>query len=77
MARSNYLAPLALALGISVASAQPASYVQSNAVTVGAPERWDYLMFDRPSNRLYLAHGRPGRSKPLPGSLKVLFLDPK
>ena len=57
MARSNYLAPLALALGISVASAQPASYVQSNAVTVGAPERWDYLMFDRPSNRLYLAHG--------------------
>ena len=77
MARSDYLALLALAVGISAASAQPASHVQSNAVTVGAPGRWDYLTFDRPGNRLYLAHGRPGRPKLLPGSLKVLFLDPK
>lgn len=56
--RFNTVVPLVLILGASSALAQGApSYGQSNAVTVGAPDRWDYLTFDKASNRLYLSHG--------------------
>src|SRR5436305_14399164 len=36
---------------------QPPAYGTARTVTVGAPERWDYLTLDRESHRLYLAHG--------------------
>ena len=32
-------------------------YVQVQATTLGAPERWDYLQFDDAARRVYLAHG--------------------
>jgi YVTN family beta-propeller protein len=41
---------------LPAASAAPA-YKQVKAVAVGAPDRWDYLTFDRQTGRLYLSHG--------------------
>lgn len=58
MVRLKRLVPVVMVLGAPTALAQPAPpYVQSNAVSVGAPDRWDYLTFDKASNRVYLSHG--------------------
>lgn len=38
------------------ASAAP-SYTQVKAVSVGTPDRWDYLTFDPSTDRLHLSHG--------------------
>ena len=51
---------LALVVGFSgvAASAQTApSYHVTKTVALGAPDRWDYLVYDAPSHRLYVAHG--------------------
>jgi len=32
-------------------------YRLSRTVPIGAPQRWDYLVYDAPSHRLYVAHG--------------------
>ena len=46
-----------------VAAAQPApqsappAYQLSKSVPLGAPDRWDYVVFDAPSHRVYVAHG--------------------
>ena len=39
--------------------AEPAQvhYRLSRTIPLGAPERWDYLVYDEPSHRLYVAHG--------------------
>lgn len=35
----------------------PAPYRISKSISLGAPERWDYLTFDAASNRIFVAHG--------------------
>jgi DNA-binding beta-propeller fold protein YncE len=42
--------------GVTVAEQQPA-YVLVKSVPLGAPDRWDYLVFDGASGRVYIAHG--------------------
>lgn len=34
-----------------------ARYHLTHSVRLGAPDRWDYVVYDRPSNRVYVAHG--------------------
>jgi DNA-binding beta-propeller fold protein YncE len=50
-----------LALGIPVttqAETPPGpNYVVSKVVPLGAPDRWDYVVFDPASHRVYVAHG--------------------
>ena len=55
-------APFGFALLIgfagAAASAQTApSYHVTKTVALGAPDRWDYLVYDAPSHRLYVSHG--------------------
>ena len=35
----------------------PPAYRMSHSVALGAPDRWDYVVFDAPSKRVYVAHG--------------------
>jgi YVTN family beta-propeller protein len=35
----------------------PPSYKVTKAVPLGGPDRWDYVVFDPPSHRVYVAHG--------------------
>lgn len=37
--------------------AQLPAYHVTRTVPLGAPDRWDYLVFDPPSHRLYVSHG--------------------
>jgi YVTN family beta-propeller protein len=47
----------AFALGAASAQAQaPAGYKVVKEVPLGAPERWDYVVYDAPSHRVYVAH---------------------
>lgn len=51
---------LAFMIGFAcvAASAQTApSYHVTKTVALGAPDRWDYLVYDAPSHRLYVSHG--------------------
>ena len=41
----------------AVAAQEPGSYLVTRSVALGSPERWDYLTFDAPSHRVYVAHG--------------------
>jgi DNA-binding beta-propeller fold protein YncE len=51
------------------ASASPVGYHLTRSVRLGAPDRWDYVVYDAPSHRVYVAHfdrltvvdGRSGR----------------
>jgi DNA-binding beta-propeller fold protein YncE len=51
----------ALAAGaVTALAADPPSaprYTLTRAVPLGAPDRWDYVVFDPPSHRVYVAHG--------------------
>jgi YVTN family beta-propeller protein len=48
---------VALAIGGVSAHAQaPAGYKVVKEVPLGAPERWDYVVYDAPSQRVYVAH---------------------
>jgi YVTN family beta-propeller protein len=60
------IAAAALTLGITAAahsqgSSAPAGdavkYHLSGSVPLGAPDRWDYVVYDAPSHRVYVAHG--------------------
>jgi DNA-binding beta-propeller fold protein YncE len=45
------------ALAAGAASAQaPSGYKVVKEVSLGAPERWDYVVYDAPSQRVYVAH---------------------
>lgn len=67
-ARSKGLAVqgiVALASGISALSAlwgnsaecaERVTYAVTKTIPIGSPERWDFLSFDRTSNRVYIAH---------------------
>jgi YVTN family beta-propeller protein len=48
---------LALACLITTAQAQTPTYHVTKTVPLGAPDRWDYLVYDGDSGRLYVAHG--------------------
>lgn len=49
---------LLTAVAAAAASAQTApSYHVTKTVALGAPDRWDYLVYDAPSHRLYVSHG--------------------
>jgi YVTN family beta-propeller protein len=48
----------ALTIGAGSAQAQaPAGYKVVKEVSLGGPERWDYVVYDAPSHRVYVAHG--------------------
>jgi YVTN family beta-propeller protein len=58
------LAPLALTLGASLAAilaAAPAmaapAYTLTKSVALGAPDKWDYVVADPETGRVYVAHG--------------------
>ena len=44
------------AASVASAGAAPA-YKVTHAVALGAPDRWDYVVYDAPSHRVYVAHG--------------------
>jgi YVTN family beta-propeller protein len=48
-----------LMLGGSALAQSPTApaYSVVKAVPLGAPDRWDYVVFDAPSHRVYVAHG--------------------
>jgi len=55
-----------LALGLVSVELSPTAFAQSSATTdyhvtmtvaLGAPDRWDYVVYDAPSHRVYVAHG--------------------
>lgn len=49
---------LAFGAGTSVAVADsPPQYRVTRTVPLGAPDRWDYVVFDPSSKRVYVAHG--------------------
>lgn len=52
------LAFLLLALGTTAqAGAEPPSYSLAKTVPLGAPDYWDYVVFDADTDRVYVAHG--------------------
>ncbi|MGH8149614.1 MAG: YncE family protein [Steroidobacteraceae bacterium] len=59
------LAPMAFAQSSSAARAQPSAATArapigfriTKTVHLGAPDRWDYLVYDAPSHRVYVSHG--------------------
>jgi DNA-binding beta-propeller fold protein YncE len=59
--RARLVCAAALALGClcaTAAGAQPAiRYAVTKTVPLGAPDRWDYVVFDPASHRVYVAHG--------------------
>ena len=63
MSRRHLLPTLALIAGFGLtvtAVAQTgsgAAYRLTRSIALGAPERWDYVVYDRPSHRVYVAHG--------------------
>jgi YVTN family beta-propeller protein len=68
MARRDLLPVLAAAVALGVATiagAQAASgrsdsavaYHLTRSVPLGAPDKWDYVVYDRPAHRVYVAHG--------------------
>jgi YVTN family beta-propeller protein len=63
MSRRHLLPVLALVAGLGLTAAAVAQtgsgvdYHLTRSVSLGAPDRWDYLVYDRPSHRVYVAHG--------------------
>jgi len=55
--KSSIVTGALFALAASAAFAQaPAGYKMVKEVPLGAPERWDYVVYDAPSHRVYVAH---------------------
>jgi YVTN family beta-propeller protein len=48
---------LALVLATAVDAADEPLYHLTNSVALGAPDHWDYVVFDPPTHRVYVAHG--------------------
>ena len=62
MSRSASLAVVAIAAlfaanAPAVLQTQPPDYLISKVVPLGPPDRWDYVVFDPDSRRVYVAHG--------------------
>src|SRR5471032_199573 len=56
MSRFSLLILVALAAGTPALAQTPAYHV-AKTVALGAPDRWDYLVYDSDSGRLYVSHG--------------------
>ena len=50
------LSTATLSFAVSAGAQEPA-YVVVKSVPLGAPDRWDYVVFDGPTHRVYVAHG--------------------
>ena len=48
---------LALSAGLAAAAPAAPSYTVVKTVSLGAPDRWDYVVFDPGSHRVFVAHG--------------------
>jgi len=59
MVRARFIACVLAAAALTApAVAEPtASYVVTKTVPLGAPDRWDYVVFDPSSHRVFVAHG--------------------
>ena len=63
MSRRHFLPILALLVGFGLTTAAVAqtgsgvAYDLTRSVALGAPDRWDYVVYDAPSHRVYVAHG--------------------
>jgi YVTN family beta-propeller protein len=57
MIKFPVLAAVAAALIAVGAQAATPAYTIARTIPLGAPDRWDYLTFDRDSGRLYISHG--------------------
>src|SRR6478609_11619797 len=59
MMMKKYLLPLLLTgvFFVPAQAQQTPAYKVVQTVKLGAPDRWDYLVYDSPSHRLYVAHG--------------------
>jgi DNA-binding beta-propeller fold protein YncE len=51
------VATMALALAVAADAQQAPSYSVTRTVPIGAPDRWDYVVFDSVSGRVYASHG--------------------
>src|ERR1700761_9593337 len=49
-------AAFALTVAASAHAQTPAGYKVVKEVALGAPDRWDYVVYDAPSHRVYVAH---------------------
>jgi YVTN family beta-propeller protein len=61
MARRHLLAAFATVVVFGLVplafAASAADYHLTHSTRLGAPDRWDYVIYDSPSHRLYVAHG--------------------
>jgi len=69
------LADLAVAPRAAAQAGSAVAYHLTRSVRLGAPDRWDYVVYDRPSHRVYVAHGDrltvvDGRSGRIIGEVK-------
>src|SRR5690349_9038258 len=48
---------LAFSAGSLAHASAGADYKVTKSVPLGSPDRWDYVVFDAPSHRVYVAHG--------------------
>ncbi|MGH8220939.1 MAG: YncE family protein [Steroidobacteraceae bacterium] len=46
-----------LLAGVSAHAASGVDYQVTKSVKLGAPDRWDYVVYDAPSHRVYVSHG--------------------
>ena len=75
--RLGFLIMTCSAAAILMAQAQPAPrYAVSKSVPIGAPDRWDYVVFDAGASRVYVSHGDKvtvvdGKSGALAGTIDV------
>jgi len=58
MSKLALIAALTVLTGAGIAPAEPQpAYVLAKSVPLGAPDRWDYVVFDGAGGRVYVAHG--------------------
>ena len=82
---TRWIAPAAsfVALGVALLSGSMAhagpdiDYHVTKSVKLGAPDRWDYLVYDAPSHRVYVSHGDritvvDGRSGRIVGQVETI-----
>src|ERR1700744_1292080 len=51
------VAAFAACLFAGGAQAAPAAYHVTKTITLGAPDRWDYVVLDKEGGRVFVAHG--------------------
>lgn len=57
LGKSLFAGASLLLLSAAQAGAQAPSYHVSKSVALGAPERWDYTVYDKSTGRVFVAHG--------------------